>query len=62
MRLGTAGTIVDLEDQISLIDQQLTYGGERLAPEYRQALWRNRVDVMDALVQIRYVQAQRIGY
>jgi len=63
MNVGTMGTIVGLEDQVALIDHQLTLGAATgLGGESRQALWRERVDVMNALVQVRYAQAQRVGY
>jgi hypothetical protein len=63
MKASTAGTIVGLEDQVAYIDERLTFaaasGSQR---EYRQALWRERVDVMNALVQVRYAQVNSAGY
>jgi hypothetical protein len=58
MTIGTASTIAGLEDQIALIDEQLTLAAADLEPQYRTALWRERVDVMNALVQVRYAQSQ----
>lgn len=59
MRGGTAGTIAGLEDQIALIDAQLTLAaGSGAEPQYQAALWRERVDVMHALVQVRYAQSR----
>jgi hypothetical protein len=59
MTVGTAGTIAGLEDQIALIDAQLTVAaGSGAQPEFRAALWRERVDVMSALVQVRYAQSK----
>jgi hypothetical protein len=59
MRGGTAGTIAGLEDQIALIDAQLTLAaGGGAEPQYQAALWRERVDVMHALVQVRYAQSR----
>jgi hypothetical protein len=63
MNASTAGTIVGLEDQVAYIDERLTMAAaSRSRNEYRQALWRERVDVMNALVQVRYAQAQSVGY
>src|SRR5690606_23236022 len=48
---GTARTIADLEDQIVRVDAQLMYAEARDAdPRYRQALWSERVEVMNALL------------
>jgi hypothetical protein len=59
MNAGTARTIADLEDRIVLVDAQLMYAEARDAdPRYRQALWSERVDVMNALLHVRYAQAQ----
>jgi hypothetical protein len=59
MRAGTAGTIATLEDRIARIDAELTLAAAAGAKnEYRTALWRDRVDVMNALVQVRYVNSQ----
>lgn len=63
MNAATAGTIVGLEDRVALIDERLTLAAASgVRPEYRQALWQERVDVMNALVQVRYAQAQALGY
>jgi hypothetical protein len=63
MSAGTASTIIDLEDRIALIDEHLTVGVARgLEVPQRQVLWRERVDLMNALVQVRYAQAQRTGF
>lgn len=63
MNAATASTIVGLEDRVALIDERLALvaaGGVR--PEYRDALWRERVDVMNALVQVRFAQARDLGF
>jgi hypothetical protein len=58
---STAGTAVGLEDRIALIDAQLSYAAARdLAPPYRAALWGERVELMSALVYVRFAQTQ--GY
>jgi hypothetical protein len=58
MTIGTASTIAGLESQIALIDEELTLAAADLEPQYRTALWRERVGVMNALVQVRYAQSQ----
>ena len=59
----TATTIAGLEDRIALIDEQLTYSNARGVPQpQRNALWGERVELMNALVHVRYAQAQPAGY
>ena len=59
----TATTIVGLEERIALIDEQLTYGNARgVAQPERTALWGERVELMNALVHVRYAQAQPTGF
>ncbi len=56
---SAAGTVVGLEDRIALIDSQLSYAAARdLAPPYREALWGERVELMNALVYVRFAQTQ----
>jgi hypothetical protein len=56
---SAAGTVVGLEDRIALIDAQLSYAAARdLAPPYREALWGERVELMNALVYVRFAQTQ----
>ncbi len=63
MKATTASTITGLEDQIALIDQRLMYApAYGLQPRGAEALMRERVDVMNALVLVRYAQAQRFGF
>jgi hypothetical protein len=60
---ATAGTIVVLEDRIAFVDAQLTYGAARgLRDPQRRALWGERVELMNALVQVRLAQSQRTGF
>lgn len=60
---ATATTIVGLEDRIALIDEQLTYGAARgLQPPQREALWGERVVLLDALVHVRYAQSQPTAF
>jgi hypothetical protein len=64
MTARTAGTIAGLEDRIAFIDEQLSYvaAGGGLAPPEQRALWGERVDLMSALVHVRYAQAQQTGF
>lgn len=57
MRAGTASTIVGLEDRIALIDAVLE-SPDASEPEYRDALMRDRVEIMNALVNVRYAQSR----
>ena len=48
-----------LEERIAYVDAQLSYAAARdLAPPYRKALWGERVELMNALVQVRFAQTQ----
>lgn len=60
---GTVTTISGLEDRIGQVDEVLMYGiVNGLQPEQAVALWQERVDLMNALVEVRYAQAQRFGF
>src|SRR5689334_3094719 len=60
---GTASTIAGLEDRVAFLDEQLAYSaaGKVPAPQ-RAALWSDRVEVMNALVSVRYAEAQMNGF
>ena len=63
MNAATATTIAGLQDQIALVDQQLMYSRVNgLQATQAEALWQERVDLMNALLQVRFAQAQRIGF
>jgi hypothetical protein len=63
MRAGTATTIAALETQISIIDERLSFDSTAtLEPLFQEALWRDRVEVMNALYQVRYAQSQLFNY
>lgn len=60
---GTATTITGLQDRIAQVDQVLMYSPVNgLLPEQTEALWQERVDLMNALLQVRYAEAQRFGF
>jgi hypothetical protein len=58
MRGSTAFTVAELEDRLGLLDDRLSRAAlEPNAPERAEQLWRERVDVMQSLVQVRYADA-----
>lgn len=59
MRAGTAATIGELEDRIAAIDHALSGPEGTLTAEETERYWRERVRLMDSLVQVRYAQARR---
>jgi hypothetical protein len=62
VRAGTAATISALEDSISEIDYRLNHPGIRLSPQQAHGYWRERVRLMNSLVQLRYAQVQRSSF
>jgi hypothetical protein len=59
-RAGTSVPIDSLEAQVQWLDHQLTVGQGEVEPAAVEQLWRQRVEVMNSLVRLRYVEAQRI--
>jgi hypothetical protein len=58
MRGSTAFTVAELEDRLALLDDRLTRVTlEPNAPERSERLWRQRAEVMNSLVQVRYADA-----
>ncbi|HEU5468113.1 MAG TPA: hypothetical protein VFU77_02325 [Steroidobacteraceae bacterium] len=58
MRGSTAFTVAELEDRLALVDDRLSRVVlEPNAPERAESLWRERVRVMNSLVQVRYADA-----
>jgi hypothetical protein len=63
VRVGTAATIADLEDRIAWIDDRLTFARALgLSAEQTQSLYRQRVELLHALVQVRYADARRFTF
>lgn len=57
--LRTAGTAVELEDSIALIDYRLANSDPAsLSEADRRELWQQRVELMESLVTLRYAQAR----
>jgi hypothetical protein len=59
-RAGTSLPIDTLESQVQWIDHQISVGDGEIEPGSAEQLWRKRVEAMNSLVQLRYVEAQRI--
>jgi hypothetical protein len=63
MRGSTVSAITNFEDQIAVVDDRLMYANRlNLSAQQRRALYQHRVDLMNALISVRYAQAQRSGY
>jgi hypothetical protein len=62
VRAGTVATISELEDRIAEIDYWLNHPDVRLSPQLAEGYWRERVRLMNSLVQLRYAQAQRVSF
>lgn len=62
MKVSTASTIRDLEERIAAIDYRLNDHTVRLDPQQEEVYWRERVRLMNILVQLRYAQAQRMSF
>jgi hypothetical protein len=57
-RIGTAYTVAAIEDRLALVDDRITTVTlEPYAPEVAEELWRERVTLMNSLVQVRYARA-----
>jgi hypothetical protein len=62
-RVAMAATLDSIEDRIQWLDMQLTYASATESDDMRtQTLWRERVDLMDSLVKVRYAQAGRASF
>ena len=62
MRAGTAATIADLEDRIASIDYWLNHPQVRMSDEQVEVYWRERVRLMNSLLNLRRAQAQRTAF
>ncbi|HEX7062079.1 MAG TPA: hypothetical protein VF200_08915 [Woeseiaceae bacterium] len=62
VRVGTAATIAAVQDQIAAIDYQLNQAPSRMAADQEELYWRERVRLMNLLVQLRVAQAQRTAF
>jgi len=58
MRGSTAFTVAEIEDRLAFVDDRLSRVMlEPNAPERAEQLWRERVGLMNSLVQVRYTDA-----
>lgn len=62
MQAGTVTTISDIKDRVAAIDYQLNDPDVQMTSEETEIFWRERVRLMNLLVQLRYAQAQRTAY
>jgi hypothetical protein len=58
-REATAVPIDTLESEVQWLDHQLSVAAAGMPAPQAEQLWRDRVEVMSSLVQLRYVEAQR---
>jgi hypothetical protein len=58
-----AGIIADLEDQIAVVDAGIAQADQERVPRTELVnLWRDRVDLMDALVNVHVTRANYVGF
>jgi len=62
VRASTAAAIVQLEDRIAAIDYRLNHPAARLSPIEAEIYWRERVRLMNSLLNLRRAQAQRLAF
>ena len=61
-RAGTVATISEIEDRIAAIDYQLNDTTAQMTEGDRKIFWRERIRLMNLLLQLRYAQAQRAAF
>jgi hypothetical protein len=62
-RVSTAATIDTIEQRIAWLDFQLSSAPEDdLSEEQSRRLWRERVELMDSLVKVRYAEAGSLWF
>lgn len=62
MRASTAATISELQDRVAAIDYTLNDPGADLTVAQQETFWRERVRLMDSLMQVRYAHARRTSF
>lgn len=62
VRAGTAATIVELQDRIATIDYVLSDPEVDMDPEQVEVYWRERVRLMNSLLNLRRAQAQQMAF
>lgn len=58
-RAATSVPIDSLEARVQWLDHEILVADAQASGPYAEQLWRDRVEVMNSLVQLRYVEAQR---
>jgi hypothetical protein len=62
-RVSTAATLDTIEQRIQWLDFQLSYAPDGSFDDTQsQRLWRERVELMDSLVKVRYAEARRMSF
>ncbi len=62
-RAHTALTVADLEDRIQWVDYRLNLATEAgLGSDQAARLWRERVDLLNSLVAVRYADARTVAF
>jgi hypothetical protein len=62
-RAHTALTVADLEDRIQWVDYRLNFANEAgLRGDQADLLWRERVDLLNSLVAVRYAQTRAVAF
>ena len=62
-RVAMAATLDTIEERIQWLDFQLSYtAAEELSETQSQTLWRERVELMNSLVKVRYAQSGRASF
>jgi hypothetical protein len=62
-RASTAATVDTIEQRIQWLDFQLSYAPEGGLDEVQaRRLWRERVELMDSLVKVRYAETGRLSF
>lgn len=61
-RAGTSVPIESLEADVQWLDHQLSLADASGESPRTERLWRDRVEVMSSLVQLRYVEAQQVSF
>lgn len=62
-RVAMAATLDSIENRIQWLDAELTHGVVPAEDEQRiRTLWRERVELMDSLVKVRYAQAGSVSF
>jgi hypothetical protein len=61
-RAGTTVPIESLEAEVQWLDHRLSLADASGQSRETEQLWRDRVEVMSSLVQLRYVESQQVSF